>query len=236
LRRLALGSCLVFGLGFFAAGCSSEAPREEKPAPAQKPASSTPPPARTPPPAQPKEAAKAEAPPPADEDVIVIKKKPAKTDAGSSTSTSSDPSRQARIDELNAQARASQGKDNGKPYREEEGPAKPSSAGGKSPRRQVLESKIAELDREASSLQAERKGMIHEEAVRQGRMRVNREVNDNPDRTAQIDQRLKEIDGEKAQVQKDLAAVVAEEKKAAKDAKKDDKDARKDDKGDKNEK
>jgi hypothetical protein len=103
--------------------CSSSEPKPEaQPAPAQpapaQPAAAQPAPAQpTPPPAA--------VAPPDDDGAIVIKG--SKDDDASSGKVRS-PEDQEKIDALQAQALASQGQDNGQPYRERAGAARPARA------------------------------------------------------------------------------------------------------------
>ncbi|MEZ0227053.1 MAG: hypothetical protein ACAI25_00390 [Planctomycetota bacterium] len=212
---------LTFVLALALAGCAESDKKgdDATPPPSNNSASKAQPAAQPKPQPKPAEAKPVEPKPaeakPAEtsssgDDAVVIKGSKRK-DAGSSSSSSS--SRQAKIDELNAKARESQGKDNGQPLKHEDTAAKPDPHKKK---KDDVKAKIEDKDAQIAKLQEERKSLVEESIHREGRYKVRDEKSKDPERVKAIDSEVETLKKEKFELQKTLAGLEEESKDSPK--------------------
>jgi colicin import membrane protein len=190
MRHLTFGAVLLLAL---ATGCTDT----EK-----KPDDGAPPPQKTQPKPQPKPQPQPQPVKPAEEapvDDAPIVIRGSKRGDSTSTGTVSDAERQRKIDELAAKAKASQGKDNGQPYREDPGAA-PSP--GKADK---IKARIADIDAQAGKLQDEKAAMTHPGGGRRGVR--NPDTVDDPERAKAIDGQLSDLKKEREILQRKLVEL-----------------------------
>lgn len=187
MRRLTLVLALAF-----AGGCGGSD---------KKPDDAAPPPAKpSPAPAQPqsKPAPKPAPAPVTDtsDDGGEIKIKGSRHKESQSSASAEDAARRAKIAELQAKARASQGKDNGTPYREETGAGTPGNPA--SSKRQRIVDDIASIDAQIAKLQQDKADMAHNEVHREGRFKRDETTYDDPDKAKAIDAQIDDLKRQKA--------------------------------------
>ena len=120
---------------------------------------------------------------------------------------------EAKIDELNAKARESQGKDNGQPLKHEDTAAKPDPHKKK---KDDVKAKIEDKDAQIAKLQEERKSLVEESIHREGRYKVRDEKSKDPERVKAIDAEVETLKKEKFELQKTLAGLEEESKDSPK--------------------
>ncbi len=198
---------LSFVLVLALAGCADSSKKGDDASPPPNNSGAKAQPAAQPKPAeQPKPAQPAPAEPPSSDEPIVIKGSKHK-DSGPSSSSSKSSANQAKIDELNAKARESQGKDNGQPLKAEDPAAKGDHGQGDLRKKEELKAQIADKDAQIAKLQEERKGLIEEGSHREGRFRVKDIHEKDPERIKAIDAEVEQLKKDKFELQKKLAVM-----------------------------
>lgn len=138
---------------------------------------------------------------PGDEPIVIKGSSKHKDSSGSSTE--SPASKQARIDELKAKAKASEGKDNGEPVTAD--PREVAAVDKKEKTRQ----EIQECDNHVAKLQDEKAAMGHKGSQKQGRRYHETTTYDDPKRAEAIDKEIADTYKKKEGLQKKLAAMEA---------------------------
>jgi hypothetical protein len=214
MRRLIF--VLAFGL---AAGCgggdnqkpdNQQQPQQQpqaqpKPQPQAQP---QPKPQPKPQPAQPANTADASNDASNDDGPIVIKGPRKSSSSSSSSGTPSsgdDEAKRKKIEELKAAARASQGQDNGGPYRE--GTDTPSTGNdANASKKQALRDQMAQDDTKIKALQDEKAAMAKKERT-EGRYGGLQTVYDDPDRAKAIDTEVDELKKHKDLCQRQIFEI-----------------------------
>ncbi len=196
MRRLIF--VLAVGLAAGCGGGDNQKPENQQPPPQAQPKAQPQPQAQPQPkpkPAQPANTADA-----SDDDGPIVIKGSRKSSSSSTPSSSGrdDDANRKKIEELNAKAKATQGQDNGAPYREDAGtPASGSDAAAQ--KKQELKDRIAAIDTQIKQLQDEKAGMAHRERV--DRYSTDTKYDD-PERAKQIDQQVADLKTERDLCQK----------------------------------
>jgi hypothetical protein len=176
MRRLTFA--LVLAL---AAGCS-DGDSKKKDDPPQKSQAQA---AQSKPQPKPQPAADASS---GDDEKIVIhgSKRP---DSSSAPSGETDAERQKRIERLKADAKASEGKDNGPTYRES------TNTSGTLSKKEQIKARLAEIDAQGTKLNDEKQAMFHK--GHSGRKGMVPDSYDNPERANAIDAEMQQLKTEK---------------------------------------